>query len=157
MWLLLTGWIHRCTNHHWVYTNALLSQTDKWLIIVLWCSENSDSNSSSSDGSRARSVQSSATHAPAQSSMVLDSDEPRRSFGIKVQNLPVRSTGEFLHGLSKTLMVARLNIFYIYIPRPDKIVPVNNIFCQPQMNIHTIIYNIFQSFQSYFMLWQWNV
>ncbi|XP_062272579.1 msx2-interacting protein isoform X1 [Scomber scombrus] len=52
----------------------------------------SDSNSSSSDGSRARSVQSSATHAPAQTSMVLDSDEPRRSFGIKVQNLPVRST-----------------------------------------------------------------
>ncbi|XP_067443385.1 msx2-interacting protein isoform X2 [Thunnus thynnus] len=52
----------------------------------------SDSNSSSSDGSRARSVQSSATHAPPQSSMVLDSDEPRRSFGIKVQNLPVRST-----------------------------------------------------------------
>ncbi|XP_030275189.1 msx2-interacting protein isoform X3 [Sparus aurata] len=52
----------------------------------------SDSNSSSSDGSRARSVQSSATHAPNQSSMVLDSDEPRRSFGIKVQNLPVRST-----------------------------------------------------------------
>uniref|UniRef100_A0A3Q3XMX2 Msx2-interacting protein n=1 Tax=Mola mola TaxID=94237 RepID=A0A3Q3XMX2_MOLML len=52
----------------------------------------SDSNSSSSDGSRARSVQSSATHAPTQSSMVLDSDEPRRSFGIKVQNLPVRST-----------------------------------------------------------------
>ncbi|XP_074529303.1 msx2-interacting protein isoform X2 [Halichoeres trimaculatus] len=51
----------------------------------------SDSNSSSSDGSRARSVQSSATHAPPQS-MVLDSDEPRRSFGIKVQNLPVRST-----------------------------------------------------------------
>ncbi|XP_029007120.1 msx2-interacting protein isoform X2 [Betta splendens] len=52
----------------------------------------SDSNSSSSDGSRARSVQSSATHAPPQSSLVLDSDEPRRSFGIKVQNLPVRST-----------------------------------------------------------------
>ncbi|KAM4587401.1 msx2-interacting protein isoform 2-T2 [Odontesthes bonariensis] len=52
----------------------------------------SDSNSSSSDGSRARSVQSSATHAPPQSSMVLDSEEPRRSFGIKVQNLPVRST-----------------------------------------------------------------
>ncbi|XP_034725124.1 msx2-interacting protein [Etheostoma cragini] len=51
----------------------------------------SDSNSSSSDGSRARSVQSSATHAPT-SSMGLDSDEPRRSFGIKVQNLPVRST-----------------------------------------------------------------
>ncbi|XP_019957133.2 msx2-interacting protein isoform X1 [Paralichthys olivaceus] len=52
----------------------------------------SDSNSSSSDGSRARSVQSSAAHAPTQSSMGLDSDEPRRSFGIKVQNLPVRST-----------------------------------------------------------------
>ncbi|XP_057701579.1 msx2-interacting protein [Corythoichthys intestinalis] len=52
----------------------------------------SDSNSSSSDGSRARSVQSSAAHAPPQSSMVLDSDEPRRSFGIKVQNLPARST-----------------------------------------------------------------
>lgn len=31
--------------------------------------------------------------------MVLDSDEPRRSFGIKVQNLPVRSTGEFPEGL----------------------------------------------------------
>lgn len=53
----------------------------------------SDSNSSSSDGSRARSVQSSA--APQQPSMVLESDEPRRSFGIKVQNLPVRSTGEW--------------------------------------------------------------
>ncbi|XP_037303698.2 msx2-interacting protein isoform X1 [Pungitius pungitius] len=52
----------------------------------------SDSNSSSSDGSRAHSVQSSTTHAPTQSSMGLDSDEPRRSFGIKVQNLPVRST-----------------------------------------------------------------
>lgn len=57
--------------------------------------DNSDSNSTSSDGSRARSVQSSATHAQTQSSMVIDSDEPRRSFGIKVQNLPVRSTGEF--------------------------------------------------------------
>ncbi|KAJ3602894.1 hypothetical protein NHX12_030639 [Muraenolepis orangiensis] len=52
----------------------------------------SDSNSSSSDGSRARSVQSSAAHAPPQPSMGLDSEEPRRSFGIKVQNLPVRST-----------------------------------------------------------------
>ncbi|KAM3878176.1 msx2-interacting protein [Diretmus argenteus] len=55
-------------------------------------SGSSDSNSSSSDGSRARSVQSSAAHVAPQSSMVLDSDEPRRSFGIKVQNLPVRST-----------------------------------------------------------------
>ncbi|XP_017271345.1 msx2-interacting protein isoform X2 [Kryptolebias marmoratus] len=52
----------------------------------------SDSNSSSSDGSRARSVQSSAANAPHQSSMILDCEEPRRSFGIKVQNLPVRST-----------------------------------------------------------------
>ncbi|KAK7916653.1 hypothetical protein WMY93_012414 [Mugilogobius chulae] len=51
----------------------------------------SESNSSSSDGSRARSVQSSATHAPP-ASVILDTDEPRRSFGIKVQNLPVRST-----------------------------------------------------------------
>ncbi|CAL8338569.1 unnamed protein product [Merluccius merluccius] len=55
-------------------------------------SGSSDSNSSSSDGSRARSVQSSAAHAPPQPSMGLDSEEPRRSFGIKVQNLPVRST-----------------------------------------------------------------
>ncbi|XP_028301659.1 msx2-interacting protein isoform X2 [Gouania willdenowi] len=52
----------------------------------------SDSNSSSSDGSRARSVQSSAAHAPPQFSLVVDPEEPRRSFGIKVQNLPVRST-----------------------------------------------------------------
>ncbi|KAM4741082.1 msx2-interacting protein isoform 3-T3 [Anableps anableps] len=52
----------------------------------------SDSNSSSSDGSRARSVQSSAAHAPPQPCLVMDSEEPRRSFGIKVQNLPVRST-----------------------------------------------------------------
>ncbi|XP_046881923.1 msx2-interacting protein isoform X1 [Hypomesus transpacificus] len=56
-------------------------------------SGSSDSNSSSSDGSRARSVQSSATHGPpSQPSMGLDTDEPRRSFGIRVQNLPVRST-----------------------------------------------------------------
>lgn len=53
----------------------------------------SESNSSSSDESRARSVQSSATHATQPpSSVILDSEEPRRSFGIKVQNLPVRST-----------------------------------------------------------------
>ncbi|KAM9522668.1 msx2-interacting protein-like isoform 7-T7 [Salvelinus alpinus] len=54
----------------------------------------SDSNSSSSEGSRARSVQSSATHAPPSQpcSMVMEGDEPRRSFGIRVQNLPVRST-----------------------------------------------------------------
>ncbi|KAJ0023201.1 hypothetical protein NQD34_003100 [Periophthalmus magnuspinnatus] len=58
----------------------------------------SESNSSSSDGSRARSVQSSATHAPP-ASVILDTDEPRRSFGIKVQNLPVRSTGNLKDGL----------------------------------------------------------
>ncbi|XP_042567493.1 msx2-interacting protein isoform X3 [Cyprinus carpio] len=53
----------------------------------------SDSNSSSSEGSRARSVQSTATHAPpAPHALTLDSDEPRRSFGIRVQNLPTRST-----------------------------------------------------------------
>ncbi|XP_050956579.1 LOW QUALITY PROTEIN: msx2-interacting protein [Labeo rohita] len=56
-------------------------------------SGSSDSNSSSSEGSRARSVQSTATHAPpAPPALALDSDEPRRSFGIRVQNLPTRST-----------------------------------------------------------------
>ncbi|KAF4097184.1 hypothetical protein G5714_021192 [Onychostoma macrolepis] len=56
-------------------------------------SGSSDSNSSSSEGSRARSVQSTATHAPpAPPVLTLDSDEPRRSFGIRVQNLPTRST-----------------------------------------------------------------
>uniref|UniRef100_A0A9J7YYA9 Msx2-interacting protein n=1 Tax=Cyprinus carpio carpio TaxID=630221 RepID=A0A9J7YYA9_CYPCA len=55
--------------------------------------DGSDSNSSSSEGSRARSVQSTATHAPpAPHALTLDSDEPRRSFGIRVQNLPTRST-----------------------------------------------------------------
>ena len=57
----------------------------------------SDSNSSSSDGSRPRSVQSSATHVAAQSGMTMDGDEPRRSFGIRVQNLPVRSTGQLMN------------------------------------------------------------
>ncbi|XP_062843111.1 msx2-interacting protein isoform X2 [Trichomycterus rosablanca] len=56
-------------------------------------SGSSDSNSSSSEGSRARSVQSAATHPPpGPPPLVLDCDEPRRSFGIRVQNLPVRST-----------------------------------------------------------------
>ncbi|XP_044066584.1 msx2-interacting protein isoform X2 [Siniperca chuatsi] len=53
----------------------------------------SDSSSSSSDDSPARSVQSAAVPAP--SALPLsshDKDEPRKSFGIKVQNLPVRST-----------------------------------------------------------------
>ncbi|XP_065141878.1 msx2-interacting protein isoform X2 [Paramisgurnus dabryanus] len=53
----------------------------------------SDSSSSSSDRSPARSVQSTAVPAPsAQPLPSLDKDEPRKSFGIKVQNLPVRST-----------------------------------------------------------------
>ncbi|XP_050953279.1 msx2-interacting protein isoform X2 [Labeo rohita] len=53
----------------------------------------SDSSSSSSDRSPARSVQSAAVPAPsAQPLPSLDKDEPRKSFGIKVQNLPVRST-----------------------------------------------------------------
>ncbi|KAK3537012.1 hypothetical protein QTP86_033128 [Hemibagrus guttatus] len=56
-------------------------------------SGSTDSNSSSSEGSRARSVQSAATHPPpAPPPLSLDCDEPRRSFGIRVQNLPVRST-----------------------------------------------------------------
>ncbi len=63
--------------------------------VLLLFSSSSDSNSSSSDGSRARSVQSTATHAPpAPPVLLLDSDEPRRSFGIRVQNLPTRSTGD---------------------------------------------------------------
>ncbi|XP_051516227.1 msx2-interacting protein-like isoform X2 [Myxocyprinus asiaticus] len=56
-------------------------------------SGSSDSSSSSSDRSPARSVQSTAVPAPsAQPLPSLDKDEPRKSFGIKVQNLPVRST-----------------------------------------------------------------
>ncbi|XP_041427710.1 msx2-interacting protein isoform X2 [Xenopus laevis] len=56
--------------------------------------DGSESSSSSSDESPARSVQSAAVPAPppAQPLLSLDKDEPRRSFGIKVQNLPVRST-----------------------------------------------------------------
>ncbi|XP_036387641.1 msx2-interacting protein isoform X2 [Megalops cyprinoides] len=56
-------------------------------------SSGSDSSSSSSDESPARSVQSAAVPAPpSQPPPALDKDEPRKSFGIKVQNLPVRST-----------------------------------------------------------------
>ncbi|XP_027715597.1 msx2-interacting protein isoform X6 [Vombatus ursinus] len=52
-----------------------------------------DSSSSSSDESPARSVQSTAVPAPtSQLPPSLEKDEPRKSFGIKVQNLPVRST-----------------------------------------------------------------
>ncbi|KAM9521188.1 msx2-interacting protein isoform 3-T3 [Guaruba guarouba] len=56
-------------------------------------SDSSDSSSSSSDESPARSVQSTAVPAPAAQLLPsLEKDEPRKSFGIKVQNLPVRST-----------------------------------------------------------------
>ncbi|XP_030623086.1 msx2-interacting protein isoform X2 [Chanos chanos] len=56
-------------------------------------SSDSESSSSSSDASPARSVQSAAVPAPsAQPLPALEKDEPRKSFGIKVQNLPVRST-----------------------------------------------------------------
>ncbi|XP_071431861.1 msx2-interacting protein isoform X1 [Pithys albifrons albifrons] len=56
-------------------------------------SDSSDSSSSSSDESPARSVQSTAVPAPAAQLLpALEKDEPRKSFGIKVQNLPVRST-----------------------------------------------------------------
>ncbi|XP_035237084.1 msx2-interacting protein isoform X2 [Anguilla anguilla] len=56
-------------------------------------SSGSDSSSSSSDESPARSVQSAAVPAPsAPPPPAIDKDEPRKSFGIKVQNLPVRST-----------------------------------------------------------------
>ncbi|XP_036600210.1 msx2-interacting protein isoform X3 [Trichosurus vulpecula] len=52
-----------------------------------------DSSSSSSDESPARSVQSTAVPAPtSQLPPSLEKEEPRKSFGIKVQNLPVRST-----------------------------------------------------------------
>uniref|UniRef100_A0ACB8EE83 Uncharacterized protein n=1 Tax=Sphaerodactylus townsendi TaxID=933632 RepID=A0ACB8EE83_9SAUR len=60
-----------------------------WLNVLL-CS---DSSSSSSDESPARSVQSTAVPAPTSQLLPsLEKDEPRKSFGIKVQNLPVRST-----------------------------------------------------------------
>lgn len=63
------------------------------MFAVLLCS--SDSSSTSSDDSPARSVQSAAVPAPtSQLLSSLEKDEPRKSFGIKVQNLPVRSTGK---------------------------------------------------------------
>ncbi|XP_042199658.1 msx2-interacting protein isoform X3 [Callorhinchus milii] len=56
-------------------------------------SDSSDSSSSSSDESPARSVQSAAVPAPpTQLAPSMEKDEPRKSYGIKVQNLPVRST-----------------------------------------------------------------
>ncbi|XP_006883683.1 PREDICTED: msx2-interacting protein [Elephantulus edwardii] len=60
-------------------------------------SDSSDSSSTSSDDSPARSVQSAAVPAPtSQLLSSLEKDEPRKSFGIKVQNLPVRSTDSSL-------------------------------------------------------------
>ncbi|XP_073512217.1 msx2-interacting protein-like isoform X3 [Phyllobates terribilis] len=60
-------------------------------------SDSSDSSSTSSDESPARSVQSAAVPAPpSQPILSMDKDEPRKSFGIKVQNLPVRSTDSSL-------------------------------------------------------------
>ncbi|XP_061552591.1 msx2-interacting protein isoform X2 [Phycodurus eques] len=53
----------------------------------------SNSSSSTSDESPARSVQSAAVPAPSALPLSsIDKEEPRKSFGIKVQNLPVRST-----------------------------------------------------------------
>lgn len=64
-------------------------------LFLPYCS--TDSSSSSSDESPARSVQSAAVPAPtSQLLSSLEKDEPRKSFGIKVQNLPVRSTGKVL-------------------------------------------------------------
>lgn len=67
-----------------------LMATSKLMFVFCY----SDSSSSSSDDSPARSVQSAAVPAPSALPLSsLDKDEPRKSFGIKVQNLPVRSTG----------------------------------------------------------------
>ncbi|XP_074074455.1 msx2-interacting protein isoform X3 [Macrotis lagotis] len=64
-----------------------------WLTVLSPSSPSSDSSSSSSDESPARSVQSTAVPAPtSQLPPSLEKEEPRKSFGIKVQNLPVRST-----------------------------------------------------------------
>lgn len=69
--------------------------------ILVWPFCSSDSSSSSSDDSPARSVQSAAVPAPASQLLSsLEKDEPRKSFGIKVQNLPVRSTGNILYDVS---------------------------------------------------------
>lgn len=72
----------------------------------------SDSSTSSSDDSPARSVQSAAVPAPSALALSsLDKDEPRKSFGIKVQNLPVRSTGQStLSVRSATGVLADLSI-----------------------------------------------
>lgn len=75
-----------------VSVDARVRSTTASQLVLLFC--HSDSSSSSSDDSPARSVQSAAVPAPSALPLSsLDKDEPRKSFGIKVQNLPVRSTG----------------------------------------------------------------
>lgn len=72
------------------HKTVTLATTSKSMFLFCY----SDSSSSSSDDSPARSVQSAAVPAPSALPLSsLDKDEPRKSFGIKVQNLPVRSTG----------------------------------------------------------------
>ncbi|GAB5574590.1 msx2-interacting protein isoform X1 [Prionailurus iriomotensis] len=72
-------------------------------------SDSTDSSSSSSDDSPARSVQSAAVPAPtSQLLSSLEKDEPRKSFGIKVQNLPVRSTED----QEKALTASKGKLFF---------------------------------------------
>lgn len=71
----------------------------------------SDSSSTSSDDSPARSVLSAAVPAPtSQLLSSLEKDEPRKSFGIKVQNLPVRSTGKVLYECNFLPAVERVQL-----------------------------------------------
>lgn len=44
----------------------------------------------------------------------LDKDEPRKSFGIKVQNLPVRSTGQLHGALSSCKNDAAINLPFTF-------------------------------------------
>uniref|UniRef100_A0A8C6YH66 Msx2-interacting protein n=2 Tax=Naja naja TaxID=35670 RepID=A0A8C6YH66_NAJNA len=83
-----TGNIHDASPD--VFSTLLEPLADFSLFSV---TRSSDSSSSSSDESPARSVQSTAVPAPTSQLLPpLEKDEPRKSFGIKVQNLPVRST-----------------------------------------------------------------
>lgn len=81
-----------CSTSVMVVRHKILKLAKTYYTVFL--SYYSDSSSSSSDDSPARSVQSAAVPAPSALPLSsLDKDEPRKSFGIKVQNLPVRSTG----------------------------------------------------------------
>lgn len=81
-----------CSTSVMVVRHKILKLAKTFYTVFLSCY--SDSSSSSSDDSPARSVQSAAVPAPSALPLSsLDKDEPRKSFGIKVQNLPVRSTG----------------------------------------------------------------